>query len=142
MKEPKFPLFVSLTGKKALIFGSGPVALRRGAALAEFGARVRFVSPGPEVREYPWEHRCYRPGEITDAFLVLACTDDPDVNRAICAEARAKGIWANNASEHSDCDFFFPALIRTEEFTIGITGTGDHHGRVRELARTVREVVK
>ena len=57
------------------------------------------------------ERRAYAPGQMNRPFLVLAATGDAAVNRAITAEARSKGAWANNASDRRDCDFFFPAVI-------------------------------
>ncbi len=41
---------------------------------------------------------------------------------------------ANNASDRGDCDFFFPAVIIGEDYSIGVCGTGEDHGRVREVA--------
>lgn len=144
MDERKFPLFVDLTGRPVAVFGGGAVAVRRVRTLLAFGADLTVVAPEPDpalselgVR---LERRAYRPGELGAAALVLAATDDPAVNRAITREAREKGIPANNASDHTDSDFFFPAVILTEELTVGITGTGANHRAVRRAAETIREM--
>ena len=86
------------------------------------------------------ERRVYRPGELARPFLVLAATSDGDVNRAIAAEARSKGALANNASDCRDCDFFFPAVVLAEEWTAGLTGTGENHRAVKEAAAKIREM--
>lgn len=144
MAERKFPLFVSLTGRKVLLFGGGPVALRRAKTLLAFGPELTVIAPDldPAFSGLPvrLERRTYRPGELEGAFLVLAATGDEDVNRAIAAEARAKGALANNASDCRDCDFFFPAVILTEELTLGLTGTGENHRAVKEAAAQIREM--
>ena len=44
MGTKRFPLFVDLTGKKALVIGGGTVGLRRAEVLARFGAEVTVVS--------------------------------------------------------------------------------------------------
>ena len=44
MGTKRFPLFVDLAGKKALVIGGGTVGLRRAEVLARFGAEVTVVS--------------------------------------------------------------------------------------------------
>ena len=140
----RFPIFLDLRGRQVLIFGGGAVALRRAEAVLPYGASVTVVAkePLPAFGSLPLtvERRAYRPGEIGGAALVLAATDDRAVNAAIAAEAREKGILSNNASDREDCDFFFPALIRTKRLSIGLCGTGEDHQEVREAAEKIREV--
>ena len=45
METKRFPLFVDLTGKRAVVIGGGTVGLRRAEVLARFGAEVTVVSP-------------------------------------------------------------------------------------------------
>ncbi|MEA4965434.1 MAG: bifunctional precorrin-2 dehydrogenase/sirohydrochlorin ferrochelatase [Oscillospiraceae bacterium] len=140
----KFPLFVSLEGRKALVFGGGAVGLRRAGALAQYGASVTVVTPEPDAAlsllPVRVEARAYRPGEIRQVFLVVAATDDPAVNAAITREARRAGALANNAGDHRDCDFFFPAVVRTEELSIGVTGNGENHEAVLGAAQKIRRM--
>ena len=106
MVERRFPLFVNLAGRKVLLFGGGPVALRRARTLVAFGPDLTVIAPEPDPAflslPVRLERRAYRPGELRGAFLVLAATDDEEVNRAIAAEARARGALANNASDCRD----------------------------------------
>ncbi len=140
----KFPLFVDLAEKPVLIFGGGAVALRRASVLAQYGAAVTVVAleADSELERLPivLERRPYRPGEIRNAFLVVAATDDLALNAQITREARLAGAWANNASDHEDCDFFFPAVVRREDLSIGITGSGENHRQVREAAEKIRRM--
>ena len=45
MSHKRFPLFLDLTGRRAVVLGGGTVGLRRAAALARFGAEVTVISP-------------------------------------------------------------------------------------------------
>ena len=48
MVERRFPLFVNLAGRKVLLFGGGPVALRRARTLVAFGPDLTVIAPEPE----------------------------------------------------------------------------------------------
>ncbi len=50
----RFPLFVDLTGKAAVVVGGGAIGLRRAAVLQRFGARVTV--PLLRIREIGRAH--------------------------------------------------------------------------------------
>ena len=74
MSDRRFPLFVDLTGRRAVVVGGGPVGLRRAKALAEFGAEVTLISPRcgeappPQVR---YLARPYAAGDLAGAERLL-----------------------------------------------------------------------
>lgn len=148
--SPYFPLFVSLSNKKILVFGAGRIAARRVAALLRYGAVVTVVAPQvrDEIRELQKnsagqllvEQRAYCRSEIQEdhADYVLAVTDDWEVNRMICRECRHKEIPVNNASDSGQCDFYFPALIEQDGLVIGVTSTDGDHRKVAEFCKGLR----
>lgn len=80
-----------------------------------------------------WLNRPFRDGDIEGMDLVLACTNNPDVNRQITKLARAAGIPANNCSDRNDCDFLFPGLSTRDSVTVGITAGGTDHALVKRI---------
>ena len=44
-KEIRFPLFIDLNGRKAVVVGGGAIACRRAGVLKAFGAQVILVAP-------------------------------------------------------------------------------------------------
>lgn len=140
----RFPLFVSLAGKKAVVLGGGRVALRRAAVLLDFGAAVTVIAPevlekleGAEVKLRP-----YAPGDLAGAYLAVAATNDPAVNAAAGREARTRGVLFNRADDPSSCDFFFPAVCRGQELVAGLVGTGGDHRKTAEAAKRVRTLLE
>ena len=77
-KGYRFPLFVDLRGRRAVVVGGGPVALRRAKALLDFGAQVTLIAPQCEAVPPGADYlqRPYAPGDVEGAFLVVAATDD------------------------------------------------------------------
>lgn len=143
MGNRRFPLFVEITDRPAVVVGGGTVGLRRAEALARFGADVTVISPAlaRRVEGVRSVARPYRPGDLEGAFLAVAASDDPAVNAAVGEEARRRGVLFNRADDPADCDFFFPAICEGEGLTAGLVGDGGDHARVAAAARRVREVL-
>lgn len=140
----RFPMFVDLNGRKAIVIGGGKVGLRRAKILRDFGAEVTVIAPGfsESVLGITMVSRCFRTGDLEGAFLAVAATDDPVVNRAVAEEAKALGIPVNIADCPSECDFFFPAICVEGDLVAGIVGNGADHKKTAEAARRVREVLE
>ncbi len=143
----RFPLFCDLRGRPVLLVGGGAIAARRAAVLAAFGAALTVAAPeiapairalpGVCCREMPWE-----PALLEEAALALAATDDPAVNGAVAAAARARRIPVNDASDQRRCDFHFPAIARRPGLVVGVTGGGTDHGLVRRAAAAIRKALE
>lgn len=146
-----FPLFISVEKKKVLVIGAGKVALRRISALQDFGADITVIAksvPGDQKERIECLYREgkinlmereFRPADIlTDYFMIIAASDDNDLNRNIVALGREKGILVNSASCREDCDFYFPAIAAKDNIVVGIAGDGSDHRAVADLAAKVR----
>ncbi len=146
------PLFHDLDGARVLVVGGGPVAARKArffadeaevvvlardfAAGADFGAasvgRVRVaLSPGDLAG---WLDR-------VDPAVVVAATDDGDLNDAVDAAARDAGALCNRADEaggRRPGSVTFPATARDGDVVVAV-GTG---GRSPALAAHLRDSVE
>ncbi|MDO4268406.1 MAG: NAD(P)-dependent oxidoreductase [Eubacteriales bacterium] len=152
MEYPYFPLFVSLKGQKVLTAGAGAVAVRRVKALAEFGACVTVVAPacGAEFErlldgcgsEGPgcivWRRRLFQEADLDGMSLVLAATDDPELNSRIASLCRERNIPVNNSSRKEESDFYFPGIARDGELVIGVAASGQDHRLVRETVQKLK----
>lgn len=140
----RFPLFIDLEGKKAVVIGGGKIALRRAAALLSFGARVTVIAPDcaapPDGAVYL--PRPYRPGDLAGAFLAVAATDRREVNRQVGLEARAAGIPVSVADRREESSFFFPALCTGGGLVAGVVSRGEAHEKTAAAAREIRRVLE
>lgn len=140
---PYFPMFVDLSGVRAVVIGGGRVAARRAGTLASFCREVVIIAPQTctelEALGLPIQYRAYTPGDCVGFELVLAATDSREVNHAVFLEARAAGITVNVSDAPEECDFFFPAVVRQDPVVIGVTAGGRDHRLVKETARRLRD---
>lgn len=140
----RFPLFVDLNGKKAVVVGGGTIALRRIAVLHDFGAEVTVIAP--VCGELPYGvtllKRPYRLGDLEGAFLAVAATDDREVNFQVGQEAKEKNIPVSVADRKEESTFFFPAVCKGEELIAGVVSTGAHHKKTAAAAAAIRKTLE
>ena len=137
----RFPMFVDLRGRRAVVIGCGAIGARRIRVLLSFGAQVRAVDPltsPPEGAE--WVKRPYERGDVEGAFLCVAATDDRAVNHAVCEEARSLGVPVSVADDRDECDFYFPGIAREGSLIAGVCASGQNHRLAREAAEGIRRL--
>lgn len=149
-RKEHFPMFVDVTGKTALIVGGGKIAARRAQTLSGFAFDIAVVSPEitPELGRLVdcgrVRHicRCFTDEDLDDVFLVIAATNDRQVNRRVGILARHRGIYVSVADKREECSMFFPAVIDAGDITVGVCGNGTSHHAVAAAAKKVREVLE
>lgn len=138
---------IGLEGRNVLVIGGGEVARRKVGSLLETGARVTVISPevDQDLRDLAQDgeiglvERPYRAGDLQGAFLtpalVIAATNDPEVNRAVWSEASQMGCLVNVVDDPEHSNFILPAVVKYGQLKISIS-TG---GASPALARRLRE---
>ncbi|MEO8561375.1 MAG: NAD(P)-dependent oxidoreductase [bacterium] len=126
------PILVEGTALRALVVGGGAVAARKAGALAAVGASVRVVAvaAGDDMRaladanRLTLEERAYIAGDIADALLVVAATNDRAVNADVAAHARAANRLVNVADLPDSGSFATMAAHRAGSLVIGVSAGG------------------
>lgn len=124
-----FPLFIELSGRRVLIVGGGRLALHKAKMLSPYGAELTAVAPEfctelEAMEGLTLTRRAFEPGDVEGAEIVIAATDERDVNRTVSALCRERGIPVNVVDELSECSFVFPALLRRGALSAGVTTAG------------------
>lgn len=145
---PRFPLFMSLSGKTVTVVGAGKIASRRIKVLLEYGARIRVIAPQicAEIRALPGFleiiEREYERRDVSGSFMVIAATDSREVNQKAGADAKAEGIHVSVADSREECSFYFPAVIRKGGISIGLVSDGSDHAAAARTAGELREYLQ
>jgi len=140
-----FPIFLKLTGRPCVVVGAGNIAESKIQSLLLSEARVRVIALEalPSVQELAaageivWEQRAYCDGDLDGAFLAVAGTATPEVNRAVYAEARAKDILCNAVDDPPFCDFYFPSVVKRGDLQIAISTAGESPALAMRLRKEI-----
>ena len=138
-----FPIILSLTNRQVLVVGGGKVAERKVLKLLEAQAEITVVAPDIELgllelinqSKLSWQKNSFVPEQLKGFDLVIAATDDHEVNIEIVAVARKARILVNSVDEAIHSDFLFPAIIRRGDLVIAISTSGKRPA----LARKIRQ---
>lgn len=144
MSAPQlFPLFVDLRGRRVLVVGGGAVARRKVAALLESGAHVLVGAPALLVELRNWRDAGrieyiegqFDPRWLDDAWLVVAATDDAEVNAQVAEAAQSRRVWANVVDDAELSTVQVPARVERGTLQVAISSGG----AAPMLARHLRE---
>jgi len=72
---------------------------------------------------------------LDGAFLVIAATDDMDLNHQISKAAENRGILVNAVDQPKDCSFIVPAIVNRGDLLIAISTSG----KSPALAKKIRQ---
>ena len=96
-----YPVFVELEGKKVVVVGGGNVAFRKVTALLECGAVIHLagrvltsaLQEMVEKKEILFLGNEFHDEFLNDAFMVIAATDDKELNHHVSARAPEKKVF-------------------------------------------------
>jgi len=135
-----YPILLNIQDKRCLVVGGGNVAWRKVCSLKDAGARVTVLSPEfcPEMGKETGIERIQQKYEerfLNGVLVVVASTDDEEVNKKVYYDAVKMGILVNVVDRPEFCSFIVPATIIRGDLSISIS-TG---GASPALARNIRE---
>ncbi len=127
------PLFHNLRGRRCLVIGGGDVALRKLRQLADAGAAIEVVAPqiNQAIRELAKKHtlsfqeRPFVQEDIAGAVLVVAATNDDEVNAQVSRLAQAANIPVNVVDSPELCTVVFPSIVDRSPVQIAISSGGN-----------------
>lgn len=136
------PLFVDIKDKPCLLVGGGKIAARKLKMLCKAQAAITVVAPDicDEISELSARYRMdinlreFKDEDINDQRLIVAATNNSDLNNKVSELAKLKDIFVNVASDFTEGDVVLPSVIDRDPIQIAIT-TG---GASPVLARILR----
>ena len=148
LETPFYIACLRLRGRRCVVVGGGEVGLEKVEGLLACDADVALVAPEAvaELEEHAaegsiaWERREYARGDLEGTFLVIASTDDTEVNIRVFEDAERRAMLVNVVDVPPLCNFILPAIVRTGPLAIAISTAGASPALAKRMKREVREL--
>lgn len=134
---------LDIRDRLAIVVGGSSLAAEKAAALVASGAHVRMISPEfcaellkmEEQEQVTLWRKAYQPGDLAEAFVVMAITTDQSTIEAIWRETRQRNQPVNIADVPRYCTFILPSVLRRGQLTVTVST----EGASPSLAKRIRQ---
>ncbi len=122
------PIFINIRQQPCVVVGGGEVAARKVTSLLKAQAHVNVIAPKlcSALRHADIRHiqATFEPFHLDGATLVIAATNNPEVNRAVSAAAQARHIPVNVVDTPELCSFVMPAIVDRSPIVVAVSSGG------------------
>lgn len=145
-----FPISLKLQQQRCLIVGGGHIACRKANLLVKAGAVVDVIAPviipelsllveqsGGQYIASPFSKTVL----ATPYRLVIAATDQPDVNKAVFEQCEQRNLLVNSVDDIPHCRFMVPAIIDRSPLVISVASNGASPVLSRQLRTQIETLV-
>lgn len=151
-KNELYPIFLKVHQLNVLIVGGGNVGLEKLSFMLKSSpnATVEVVSIWfmDELKELASKHpnvtlieAAYNTSDLTDRHMVIAATDDLEVNKQIYHESKERNILVNVADTPQYCDFYLGGIVTKGNVKVAISTNGKSPTTAKRLRQFFEEVI-
>jgi len=143
---PYYPIFLDLNNQNVIVVGGGEVAERKIKNLLIYGCTIYISSPHltPHLQQLVAAKKIYHiPDESLDTyidtgFMVIAATDDAEVNSKIASQAKKHGLLINTVDQPKDCNFIMPSIVKRGNLQIAISTAGKSPALAKKIRKELQ----
>ena len=148
LETPFYIACLRLKGRRCLVVGGGAIGLEKVEGLLACDADVTLVAPEahPALVELSlegsitWERREYESGDLQGALIVIAATNDTDINVRVFEDAENRAMLVNVVDVPPLCNFILPAIVRTGPLAVAISTAGASPALAKRMKREIGEL--
>lgn len=140
------PIFLDLKHKNVLVVGAGDIALNKIKLLLRSNAIINIIAKNicSEIKcllaqnKVFWISQEFKIVYLENIFLVIAATNNTQLNQIIFEECNKLKILVNVVDDQSKCSFIFPSIIDRSPIVVAISSSG----KAPVLLRLLREKIE
>ena len=148
MNTPFYIACLKLRGRSCLVVGAGDIALEKVEGLLACDADIVILAPEAQddltklaaEGSIEWIQREYEPSDLEGRFMVIAATNDSEVNIGVYNDAEKRAMLANVVDVPPLCNFILPAIVRTGPLAIAISTAGASPALAKRMKREISEL--
>jgi siroheme synthase-like protein len=146
--NPLFPVFLKLNNLHTVLIGAGNVGLEKLTAILKNSPQAKVsviaLSVLPEVNTLASEYegvnifqKSFTEDDLDHADVVIAATNDGDLNKFIRLAAHDRKLLINVADKPELCDFYLGSIVQKGDLKIAIST----NGKSPTIAKRLKEVL-
>jgi len=143
-----FPIFLKLNQLHTVLIGAGFIGLEKLIAIIGNSqlAKVTVIARTflPEIKLLALENeginlieKSFEPADIDHAQLVIAATNDNELNETIVQAAHKRNLLVNIADKPVLCDFYLGSIVQKGDLKLAIST----NGKSPTVAKRLKEVL-
>ena len=146
-----YPIFLKVEALEVLIVGGGFVAQEKLRFLLKSSPNAKVTMVAPFFRKETLQevkkgtltiiNDVYHQKYLEGKHMVVATTDNPEVNIQVYKDCRAKSILVNVADNPPFCDFYMGGIVTKENVKVAISTNGKSPTTAKRLRQFFEEVI-
>jgi siroheme synthase-like protein len=146
---PFYIACLKLSGRRCVVVGGGDIGLEKVEGLLACEGEVVLIAPDAieplralaTEGSIRWEQREYAgTDDLEGVFMVIAATNDTDVNIQIYDDAEQRAMLVNVVDVPPLCNFILPAIVRSGPLAIAISTAGASPALAKRMKREISEL--
>jgi len=150
-KNELYPIFLKVSQLNVLIVGGGNVALEKLSFLLksspnatvtlialEFSEELQVLANAHGTIMYT---KAYTSDSLDNRHIVIAATNNRDINKQIHKDAKAKHLLVNVADTPDLCDFYLGGIVTKGQIKIAISTNGKSPTMAKRLRQFFESVI-
>lgn len=143
------PIFVDLKDRPCLVVGGGDIAARKAGLLRKAQAKVTMVAPKisattkalVDANELEWLNTTFSDEMVQGQTLVIAATDNEQINQQVYQQAKSHNILVNVADYPDLCDFILPSILDRSPIVVAVSSGGKSPILARQLRARLETLI-
>jgi siroheme synthase-like protein len=144
-----FPIFLDAKHISAIIIGGGDVAARKIELLLKTTTNITIMSATLSLsverlinsHKLTWLSHNYESGHLAAFNLVIAATDNAEVNQSVAHEASTLNLLTNVVDQPNLCTYITPAIIDRDPMLIAMSSSGSAPILLRMLREQIEKML-
>lgn len=141
-----YPIFLDMRDREVLVVGGGYVALQKIKVLLQSGARVKVIAKELIAKEIEKLNvlliiKEYSEEDIIGASVVIAATNDGQINSLIYSHAKKYNALLNAVDDKKNCDFILGAIANKGDITVSVSTSGASPVMAKKIRDNIEQLI-
>ena len=141
-----YPIMINLESKEITVIGGGNIAYRKTKNFVDFGYPVKVISSHFNEKFKNLEDKVelitdsYKEKYIENSFIVVAATNNHDINKSIGLYCAKKNKLVNVVDNKNLSSYIVPSVVKRGDLLIGVSTSGKSPSLASKIKKDLEKV--